>query len=103
MPASLLNTRDRNRQRRVSRHYYRDIDRTVLLGADQLLAVVNDNVSQRTIGDIQLRNAARVGDFGDLDQPFRQRLVKFEQRRGITPAAEERKYLHFFEDLWRAN
>ena len=57
-------------------HQDREVDDAVLLRANQLFAVDDENAFRAAIDDAQVRDAALLGDFRHFHQAQRQRIVQ---------------------------
>lgn len=72
MPATLLDTGDRNRDGPVCRGEDREIEDAILLGADQLLAIEQQHGTIPVVDEAKLRHRTRRGDLGHAGSPVGQ-------------------------------
>jgi hypothetical protein len=73
----------------VGRHQHAEIEDAILLGADQLLAIEEQDRSTALIDEPQLRDAALLRDLGDAGAAAPQRLVEEQVIRLGDPVGEQ--------------
>jgi hypothetical protein len=89
-PASLLDAGDGDLRLANGGDENGDVEDAVLLRAEQLLAVVQEDVLVERVGREQLRHGARRVELGDLE-PERHRLLEREVLRARVGAWKERR------------
>jgi hypothetical protein len=84
-PAAGLDARHRQNERGSLRHEDREVDDAILLGADELFSVDDEDRTSAIVGDPQLRHATVGRHFRDVEragsQGIRQRVVEGSRRR----------------------
>ena len=95
-PAAALDARHRNPGRLLRRRQDRDVERPVLPGADELLALDQQHRPVGPVPEQQLRDAPVVRHLGYLRRSRRERLVQRQvaARGGARPAVEQREHGH---------
>ena len=89
VPAALLDAGDGDRQLRAGADEHRDVEDPVLLGADELLAVVEQHGLVERVDDGELGHRAGVGGLADREAA-RQRLVERDVAGDRVAGREER-------------
>ena len=89
VPAPHLHAGDRDHDGLVGRHQHAEIEDAVLLGADQLLAIEEQDRSTALIDEPQLRDAALLRDLGHTGAAAPQRLVEEQVIRLGDPIGEQ--------------
>ena len=90
VPAALLDAGDGDRQLRAGADEHGDVEDPVLLGADELLAVVEQHGLVERVDDRELGHRAGVGGLADREAA-RQRLVERDVAGDRVAGGEERR------------
>jgi hypothetical protein len=90
LPAAGLHARDRDAGIHPARHQHRHVQDPVLLGADQLLAVVQQHRPRERVVHQQLRHRRLLADLAD-HEPLIERCIK-RQVVGRGSAAGEQRH-----------
>ena len=87
-PASLLDARHGDGKLGLGGDEHGDVEDSILLRADELLAVVEQDLLGKGVDDAQLRHGARLADLLD-PEPARERLLEREVRRARIRGRKE--------------
>ena len=90
VPAALLDARDGDRQLRAGADEHGDVEDPVLLGADELLAVVEQHGHVERVDDRELGHRAGVRGLADREAA-RERLVERDVAGDRVAGREERR------------
>src|SRR4029079_12114858 len=102
-PASRLDARDRERNRRRLRDEHGQVDDPVLLGADQFFAVDDQHRTLAVVDDAELGDAASGGDLGDVQRAGANRVGERVVKRRAAWRTQQRIDGERVDRGWRSD
>ena len=99
-PAAGFDARHRDRQRRLGSNENRQVDDAVLFRPDELFAVDDEHRFLAAVENPQLRDTARLRDFGDAHRPVANRFVERDIRALTLGGSDEREHREIVNRHW---